>query len=164
MALDFPSSPTVGQAYISSIYTWIWDGEKWLAGGLPASVLKYIVGCYVPGLMTANQQLVMHEVSTAIVFPANFGQTLDHVSQARGITAATSSVVINIRKATSAAPGTFANIGTITIAAGATSGVLATTGGVAVTFAPGDTLALFAPATPDPTFANFTATLVAHET
>lgn len=164
MPLDFPNSPIVGQVHSDSIYMWIWDGEKWLAGGLPAQTLKYIIGCYVPGTMTANQQLVMHEVSKAITFPANFGPALGHVSQARGAVAATSALVISIRKATAAAPGTFVSVGSITVAAGSISGVLVTSGGIGLNFAAGDTLSLFAPATPDPTFANFTATLVAHET
>jgi len=28
-ALDFPSSPTVGQVFTSGSQTWVWDGEKW---------------------------------------------------------------------------------------------------------------------------------------
>jgi hypothetical protein len=29
MALDFPSSPTVGASYTASNVTWVWDGAKW---------------------------------------------------------------------------------------------------------------------------------------
>lgn len=29
MALTFPANPTVGQTYISSDYTYAWDGVKW---------------------------------------------------------------------------------------------------------------------------------------
>lgn len=31
MALNFPSSPTVGQTYTSSGKTWKWDGTSWVA-------------------------------------------------------------------------------------------------------------------------------------
>ncbi len=35
MALDFPSSPTVGQKYpaspVAGLPTYTWDGEKWMA-------------------------------------------------------------------------------------------------------------------------------------
>jgi hypothetical protein len=40
----------------------------------------------------------------------------------------------------------------------------ASSGGAAVSFAQGDTLALLAPTTPDVTFTNFAATLVGYET
>jgi hypothetical protein len=43
-------------------------------------------------------------------------------------------------------------------------GTFASSGGAAVTFAQGDTLALVGPATPDATFAGLATTLVAFET
>ncbi len=30
MAIDFPSSPTVGQTVTAGDKTWSWNGEKWL--------------------------------------------------------------------------------------------------------------------------------------
>ena len=67
-------------------------------------------------------------------------------------------------KATAAAPGTFSGVGTITIAAGALVGTFATSGGADMTFAQGDSLSLVGPASPDATFAGFSATLVGYET
>jgi hypothetical protein len=29
-AIDFPSSPTLNQQYVSATKTWTWDGEKWV--------------------------------------------------------------------------------------------------------------------------------------
>jgi hypothetical protein len=29
-ALDFPSSPTLGQVYSAANKTWTWDGSKWI--------------------------------------------------------------------------------------------------------------------------------------
>jgi hypothetical protein len=88
---------------------------------------------------------------------------LGHLSEARGTVNATASMAIDVQRALSATPGTFASVGTITIAAGAQLATFATSGGAAVTFAQGDTLALVAPATPDATFANLAATLVGFE-
>jgi hypothetical protein len=161
--LNFPDHPTVGQIFADAIYLWVWDGEKWVAGGTPASLFKYIVGCFVPGLMTANQQLLMHRLSKSVTFPANFGTSLGHFSQTRGIAATTGSLTIDIRRATSASPLTFATIGAINFIAGALYGTFTTAGGIPVTFNIGDTISLFAPASPDATFANFTATLVGFE-
>jgi len=36
--IDFPSSPSVGQVYVSGVVAWQWDGEKWL-GVTPATLL-----------------------------------------------------------------------------------------------------------------------------
>ena len=158
--IDFPASPTTNQIFASGAASWRWDGSKWLAQGAGA---RYVVACFVPGVPTASQLLLEHRVSKAIEIPANFGAALGHASQARGTVAATASTTIVVRKATSAAPGTFSDVGTIVIAAAALVGTFATSGGAAVSFAAGDTLALVAPATPDTTFANFAATLAAVE-
>jgi hypothetical protein len=160
--IDFPNSPTVGQVFTSGAASWSWDGTKWIGGGVNA---RYIVACFVSGLLTASQILLDHRVSKAITIPANFGAYLGHTSEARGSANATASTAIDVQKATSAAPGTFTSVGTITIAAGAMVGTFASSGGgAAITFAQGDTLALVAPATPDATFAGLAATLVAYET
>ena len=158
--IDFPASPTTGQVFASGAASWRWDGTKWLAQGADA---RYVVACFVPGAPTASQLLLEHRVSKDITVPANFGVAVGHASQARGTVAATASTTIVVRKATSAAPGTFGDVGTIVFAAAALTGTFTTSGGAAVAFAAGDTLALVAPATPDATFANFAATLVARE-
>jgi hypothetical protein len=118
----------------------------------------------VPGILVSSQILLLHTFTKAVTIPANFGAYLGHTSEARGTVAATGSVAIDAQRALAASPGTFASIGTITIAAGALVATFTSTGGAAVTFAQGDALALVAPATPDGTFANFAATLVAYET
>ena len=161
MSLDFPASPSVGQAYSSGALSWTWDGTKWLAG---AAKPKYLLACFVPGTLTASQQLLLHRFSKAVTIPANFGSYLGHASEARGTANATGSTAIVVQKATSAAPGTFSNVGTITIAAGSMVGTFATSGGADITFAQGDSLALVAPGTADATFAGFSATLVGYET
>jgi len=160
--IDFPASPTLNQIYqpIAGGPAWRWDGSKWLAQGAGA---RYVIACFVPGVLTASQLLLEHRVSKDITVPANFGSVLGHASQARGTVAATASTTIVVRKATAAAPGAFSDVGTIVIAAAALTGTFTTSGGAAVSFAAGDTLALVAPATPDTTFANFAATLAASE-
>jgi hypothetical protein len=137
----------------------IYLGGSW-AGYRP----RYIMSCFVPGVLTSSQYLLLHRVSKAVTFPANFGSYLGHTSQARGTANATASAVIDVQKATSAAPGTFSSVGTITIAAGAMVGTFASSGGAAIGFAQGDSLAMLAPASADATFANFAATLVGYET
>jgi len=161
MSIDFPNAPTNGQVFTSGAMSWTYDGTKWVAGGAQA---KYIIGCYVPGLLTASQYLLVHTFGKATTIPANFGAYLGHASQGRGGAAATGSVAIDVRKATAAAPGTFSSVGTISVAAAALLATFATTGGTAITFAAGDTIAVVAPATPDATFNNFNATLVGYET
>jgi hypothetical protein len=162
--IDFPNSPTVGQVFSSGAASWTWDGTKWAAVGSSTTSPRYIVACFVPGLMTASQILLDHRVSKAVTFPANFGAYLGHTSEARGSANATASTAIDVQRATSAAPSTFTSVGTITIAAGAMVGTFTSSGGAAVSFAQGDTLALVGPATPDGTFAGFAATLVGYET
>jgi hypothetical protein len=125
---------------------------------------RWIASTFVPGVPTASQLLLLQRMSTAITFPANFGTYLGHTSMARGTVNATASTAIDVRRATSAAPGTFTSVGTITIAAGTMVATFATSGGAAITFAQGDSISLVAPATPDTTFANFAATLVGYET
>ena len=77
---------------------------------------------------------------------------------------ATASTAIDVQRALSASPGSFSSVGTITIAAGAMVATFTSSGGGAVSFAQGDTLALVGPGTPDATLTNFTATLVGYET
>lgn len=125
---------------------------------------RYIIGSSTSGLMTASQNLLFHRVSKAITIPANFGSFLGHASQAGGSVNATGSPVINVDKAANATPTSFSNVGTITIGAGSVTPTFATSGAAIVNFAQGDVLRIQAPASPDATFADFYATIVAFET
>jgi hypothetical protein len=140
------------------------DQLVYVSGAWTAQRPRYIASTFVPGVPTASQLLLLQRLSKGVTFPANFGAYLGHTSQARGTVNATASTAIDVQKATSAAPGTFTSVGTITIAAGAMVGTFATAGGAAITFAQGDSIALVAPGTPDATFSNFAATLVGWET
>jgi hypothetical protein len=140
-----------------------YDQLVYVGGAWAAQRPRWVAGCFVPGTMTASQYLLVQRISKAVTFPANFGAYLGHLSEARGTVNATASMAIDVQRALNATPGTFASVGTITIAAGAQLATFATSGGAAVTFAQGDTLALVAPATPDATFANLAATLVGFE-
>src|SRR5580765_1197331 len=140
MSLDFPASPSTNQVYSSGALSWIFDGQKWQASPMHA---RWIVGCFVPGLLTASQLLLLQRLSKAITFPANFDLYLGHLSEARGTVAATGSVTIAVQKATAAAPSTFTGVGTIVVAAGSmVAATFTTTGGSSVSFAAGDTLSM----------------------
>lgn len=141
-------------------------GQALIAGGTgvdPAwGIGKYIIGAFVPSAPTANQVLLLHQVSRAITIPTDFATHVGYSSRARVRVAATASYTILVQRATAAAPSTFSNVGTVIFAAGAFVGTFSTSD-VDVAFAADDTLALVAPATPDATLAGFSATLVARE-
>lgn len=44
MALNFPSSPNVGDQYTSGGVIWVWDGAKWTAGGISEAYLPLVGG------------------------------------------------------------------------------------------------------------------------
>jgi len=141
------------------------DQLVYVSGAWSAQRPKYVVAAFVPGLMTASQLLLLHSCTKAITLPANLGAYLGHATAARGTVNATGSMTVIVQKAVAASPGTFTNVGTIVVSASAmVASTFTTTSGAAVTFAQGDTLALVAPASPDATFVNFTASLVAFET
>ena len=50
MAVDFPSSPTPGQAYTQGGVTWTWDGVKWVAQGTGTGIYLPLAG----GVMTGD--------------------------------------------------------------------------------------------------------------
>ena len=158
--INFPDSPSTGASHSSGGKSWVYDGTKWLPS---AAAPKYVVGCFVPGTLSANQLLLHHRATRAVTIPADWASYAGHASQAGGSAAATSSVVITVAKALAVSPTTFTAFGTITITAGSITPVFATSGSVAVNFAAGDVLRLTAPATPDPSFAGFYASLVAYE-
>jgi hypothetical protein len=123
---------------------------------------KYVIGAYVPGTMTASQNLLFHKFSKGVTLPANLGAWLGHTSEAGAATAATASTVITLAQAVAGAPTTFANVATITFAAGSVTGSMSTQ--AAISFAQGDILRIRGPASPDATFADLHLTLVGYET
>lgn len=140
------------------------DQIVYVSGAWSAQRPKYVVACYVPGLSTANQNLLFHRFSKAVTIPANAGAYLGHTSEAASSATATGSRVYTLAKAISPSPTTFSDVGTLTFAAGAAVATFATTGGAAVTFAQGDILRLRAPGTVDATLADVHMTLVGYET
>jgi len=129
MALDFPVSPTTNQIFTSGPASWRWDGTKWVA---QSAASQYLVGFDVPGVLTSGA-VFAHVFGAAVSFPINFAG-----SQARGSANATGSPVITFAKATAAAPLTFSDIGTLTIAAGTTNPTFVAAS--APSFAVGDTI------------------------
>lgn len=123
---------------------------------------RYHLGLFVPGVMSPTQTLLLHRFSKAVTLPANFGTYLGHISEAAAGSAATATTTIQLSKALSATPTTWANIATITFAGGAVLGTFSTQ--AAITFAQGDLIRIRGPATPDATLADFTATIMGWET
>jgi hypothetical protein len=123
---------------------------------------RYHLGSYVPGLMSANQNLLFHRFSKGVTIPANFGAYLGHISEAGAGGAATASTVITIARAPSGTPTTFTNVASITYASGAVLGTFSTQ--AAITFAQGDLIRIRAPAVTDPTLSDFTVTIMGFET
>jgi len=79
--LNFPDSPVIGEIFSGHRSSWIWDGVKWdVASAHP----RYIVACFVPDKLTANQSLLLHRFSKAVTFPIDFGDYLGHSSEMRG--------------------------------------------------------------------------------
>jgi hypothetical protein len=123
---------------------------------------KYVIGAYVPGTMTASQNLLFHKFSKGVTLPANLGAWLGHTSEAGAAVAATASTVITLAQAVAGAPTTFASVATITFAAGSVTGSMSVQ--AAISFAQGDVLRIRGPASPDSTFADLHLTLVGQET
>lgn len=141
-----------------------YDQLVYLGGSWAGYRPRYIISCFVPGVLTANQYLLVHRFSKAVTIAANFGPYLGHTSSAAGTVSASQPVTtIDIMKATVAAPGVFSAVGSIAIAGGSRIGSLSTVGGTALSFAQNDSIAIIASATPDTSFANFSATLVGYE-
>ena len=123
---------------------------------------RYEIGCYVPGTMSASQNLLFHKFSKAVTLPANLGAHLNHNTVAGGSVAATGSTAITLARALSVTPTTFATVATLTIAAGQVTASLSTQ--AAIAFAQGDVLRVRGPTTADTTFADFHLSLVGFET
>lgn len=125
---------------------------------------KYVIASYLPGLMDNNQDILYHRFGKDVTFPANFGTYLGATSEAGGTANATGNPVITIDQALTATPNTFANVGTITIAAGTVTPTFVSSGGLPVPFSQGDILRLKGPAVADATLAGFYTTLVGFDT
>jgi hypothetical protein len=124
---------------------------------------RYVVGCYVPGrISAASQNLLYHKFSKAVTVPANLGAYLGHTTEAGGGIAATSSTAITLERALAGTPTTFATVATVTIAGGSVNATMSTQ--AAIAFAQGDVLRIRGPATPDATFADFHLSLAGFET
>lgn len=52
MAIDFPSSPTVGQSFTSGNQQWVWDGTKWVASGVASGLWVPNAGGVMTGPLT----------------------------------------------------------------------------------------------------------------
>jgi len=157
--IDFPASPTTGQIYTSGAASWRFDGTKWLAQGAAAAPAPYIIGCFIPGPLAASQLLLHHRFARAVVLPADFDAVAGNESQAGGSVAATANTIITVARALAVTPTTFSTVGTITIIAGSVSPTF-DTAAAPVGFAAGDVVRLVAPASPDASFAGFTASIV----
>jgi hypothetical protein len=124
---------------------------------------KYVIGAFVPGVMTqANQSLLFHKVTKNLTIPANFAAYQGHTSEAGGSAVTTGAVTVTIARAAAASPTTFTTIGSIAFGAGTLTGVYSTQ--PVTNLGTGDIIRVRGPATPDATFADFHASLVAFET
>jgi hypothetical protein len=159
--INFPDAPGEGQVFTSGAASWVYTAGRWLAASTAAA--KYVVGCFVPGVLTASQVLLVHRVAKAVTLPANFAAVAGYASQAGGTANATASTVVTAARALAASPTSFSTVGTITFAAGGTVPAFATSAGAAVAFAAGDVLRLIGPASADATFAGFSATVAMQE-
>jgi hypothetical protein len=125
----------------------------------------YTLAAYVGGVLTASQVLLLHQVGSAIVFPANFGATVSGGSSRCGsLVNATASTVLTVGQCVAASDPTntanYTAIGTLTFSASGHVGALATTGGTSKSIAAGDFIRVIGPVSPDAGLAGVFLTLV----
>ncbi len=114
---------------------------------------------------TASQVIGHHDVACAVTILANFAAYLGRSSRAGGSAAVTASTVISVERSVAATPNTFSQVGTITIATGATMvATFASSGGTDIVLAADDRIRFVAPASPDATFAGFYCTIIGYQT
>jgi hypothetical protein len=114
--------------------------------------------------MTNAQVLLFHKLAQAVNVPANFGATgSGQLSAASALALATGSTVLTIGKCLAAndptVGGNWTTVGTITYSAAGHTGVFASSGGSAVSFAQGDKLRVTGPTTADATLASVAMTI-----
>lgn len=183
MALDFPTSPAPGTIFQGGGGAWLWDGTKWISAvaGVPPGNAdydtlvwlgsewtvqrpRYVVSCYVPGKLTADQNLLFHRFAANATFPAEFGSYLLWVSTIGCSVAATADATFDIAKAPAGSAGSFANVGVAQLYAGALFGAFGTVGDAPVVFGDHDIMRIRAPSTPDATLSDVFLTLVGFQT
>lgn len=138
-------TPVAGwRAYvIDEAAFYLWNGTAWIAEPLPLDV-----NAWVPGAPTGSQKLLRRLFRRDVTFKDDFAG-----SAAKAGVAATATTVFNVQR-----NGT--TVGTITFAAGGTSGSFATSGSGTETFsALTDELGIVAPASADATLADITILL-----
>ena len=59
MAVDFPSSPIVGQTFTSGGVVWMWDGVKWTSTGAATGLYLPITGGTMTGDLILNRDAVV---------------------------------------------------------------------------------------------------------
>jgi putative tail protein len=96
----------------------------------------------------------------AVSFNPDFGSIAGGAPQARASVAAAADTVFTVQQALLATPNVWVDIGTVTFAHGDVNGVFATTSHAAQSLAPGDTIQIVAPASPDATLAGVSINLV----
>lgn len=141
-----------------SLDTFVYNtaGTQWVR-----SRQKYNIACYVPGTLGANQNLLLHSFSKAVIINAQWMGHLGHNSQAGAAILPTSPTTITFAKALNNSPRFFTDFGSLTL--GPTGITTWNPLAAQVVFLTGDILRLRGPAIPDPTLADFYMTLVTFE-
>jgi hypothetical protein len=133
--------------------------------GDPAWISQpYIVGAFLPGVMSNSQVCLVHTFAEAVTFPANFGTAgSGAASYGTALANATGSTTLTIAKCPAASDptsgGNFSSVGSAVFASSGHAATLTTSGGATVSFAAGDTMKVTGPATADATLANISLVL-----
>lgn len=123
----------------------------------------YMVGTFVPGLLSATQFVLLHLVGMNIAFPVDFGiSNALSPSFAGAQVNATAPTILTIARCPAGndptLSGNFITVGTISFAAGGHTGVFNSLTQIVVC-QPGDYLAIIAPGSADPTLSGVVITL-----
>jgi hypothetical protein len=118
-----------------------------LVSEINALFFAYDFPIFYPGIPGNSQLLYRGKVARAFTFAANFSG-----SYFTATANATGSTVFDVQK-------NAVSIGTVTIGAGGVTPTFATDGGTSKSFAAGDILAIYGPASADATLANPSITL-----
>lgn len=129
-----------------------YDGAAWVVVSVSNS---YRIGFFFTTAPSASEVLLLHVVSTAFTFPANFATP--NSNGAVGTNPA-GSFALDVQRQVGGS-GAFVSIGTITISTGGAF-TFATASGTSKSIAVGDVIKVLGPATPDAAIANVAITLV----